>query len=93
MDKDIFNSLIPVFTESISGIALDLTTVAVGIFAVILVILGIDLIIRILFVSPKSEFSDDKGDLRDREAEYNRYTRERYWRELYRNRYERSRYV
>lgn len=74
MNTNIFDSLLPVFTKSIFGIALDLTTIAVAVFGIALVVFGGDLVLRMLFVSPKSESSafesDPEDDYKDRDLQY-----------------------
>jgi hypothetical protein len=88
MDTNIFNKLLPVFTESIFGVALDLTTIAVGVFVLALIVFGGDLAFRMLFVSPKSSsVSADSDVSKDRDSEFNKYSRERYWKELYKEKY------
>lgn len=69
MNTNIFDSLLPIFTESIFGVALDLTTLAVGVFALAFIVLGGDLIFRALFVSSKSESVSDTQDVsKDRDS-------------------------
>lgn len=90
-----FNDIVLKALSDITGITVDLTTVCVGIIVIVVILCGLDFLKDVLLdrahggSSGSSEkYGDNPNFAAENQEKYNKYARNRYWKEQHKSRYE-----
>ncbi len=81
---------------NITGLSVDITTVAVGAIVIFVLLLGLDLVLASMgfdsheFFSGSDKKKQKPFSVKDNDDSYKNYARKRYWKEQYKSRYERE---
>lgn len=92
-----FDQVVSQVMFNITGLSVDITTLAVGAIVIFVLLLGLDLVLASMgfdshefFSSGKQEKKKKEFSAKDNEDKYKKYSSNRYWKEQYKSRYERD---